>query len=126
MQRTAVALTVQLTLIGPIFHSRPVFRATALVPTNESWLSRASDGRPVEPRNTNPGSPKPFVFGGGTDVALHSNCIGGLFSGWIATPQTTFPCSAVQSCALDGEAMAGAAMASAANRTRNNSRRMCS
>ncbi len=90
MQRTALALIVQVTLIGPIRHVRPVFSATGLLPTNESWLRRASDGRPVDPRNTKPGSPTPLVLGAGTDLASQSNCIGGLFAGWIATPQITF------------------------------------
>jgi hypothetical protein len=111
-QRTALAPIVHVTAIGPIPpHLRPLPSATGRVPTKESWLSRASDGRPVEPRNTKPGSPKPTpAFGAGTDLALQSSCIGGELTGWIATPHATFPPNAVHSCAVDAvvEASAGA------------------
>jgi len=109
-QRTALAPIVHVTAIGPIPpHLRPLPNATGCVPTKVSWLSRASDGRPVEPRNTKPGSPKPTpAFGAGTDLALQSSCIGGVFGGWIAIPQATFPPSAVHSCAVEFEPSAGA------------------
>lgn len=111
-QRTALAPIVHVTAIGPIPpHLRPLPNATGCVPTKVSWLSRASDGRPTEPRNTKPGSPKPTpAFGAGTDVALQSSWVGGVFGGWIAIPQVTFLSSAVHSCALDAvvEASAGA------------------
>ena len=111
-QRTAFAPIVHITLIGPIPpHLRPRPNETGCVPTKVSWLSRASDGRPVEPRNTKPGSPKPTpAFGAGTDLALQSSWVGGVFGGWIAIPQATFPPSAVHSGALDAviEASAGA------------------
>jgi hypothetical protein len=109
-QRTARALIVHVTAIGPIPpHLRPLPNATGWVPTKVSWLRRASDGRPTELRNTKPGSPKPTpAFGAGTDLALQSSCIGGVFGGWIATPQATFPPSAVHSCAVEVEPSAGA------------------
>jgi hypothetical protein len=82
-QRTALAPIVHVTAIGPIPpHLRPLPSATGCVPTKVSWLSRASDGRPTEPRNTKPGSPKPTpAFGAGTDLALQSSCVGGVFGG---------------------------------------------
>src|ERR1700745_2730280 len=101
---------------------RPVLSATAVVPTNESWLRRASDGRPVERRNTKPGSPTPLALGAGTGLALQSNCIGGLLYGWIATPQVTLPCSAVHSCALDVVASAGADIPSRGQSARSHRR----
>jgi hypothetical protein len=109
-QRTELAPIVHVTAIGPIPpHLRPLPNATGCVPTKVSWLSRASDGRPTEPRNTNPGSPKPtFAFGAGTDLALQSSWVGGVFGGWIAIPQATFPPSAVHSWAVEFEASAGA------------------
>jgi len=108
-QRTELAPIVHVTSTGPIPpHLRPLPSATWCVPTKESWLSRASDGLPVEPRNTKPGSPKPtFAFGAGTDLALQSSCVGGVFGGWIAIPHATFPPSAVHSGAVEFEASAG-------------------
>jgi hypothetical protein len=94
---------VQVTLIGPMLHLPPSLSATGFVPTKVSWLSRASDGCPVDPRKTKPGSPMPLVFGAGTGLALQSSCIGGELAGWIATPQVTFLPRAVHSCALDIE-----------------------
>ena len=109
-QRTALAPIVHVTAIGPIPpHLRPLPNATGCVPTKVSWLSRASDGRPVEPRNTKPGSPKPTpAFGAGTDLALQSSWVGGMFGEWIAIPQATFPPSAVHSWAVEVEPSAGA------------------
>jgi hypothetical protein len=124
-QRIALALIVHFTLIGPIPpHLFPFLSATGCAPTKESWLSRASDGCPVEPRKTKPGSPTPLAFGAGTDLALQSNCIGGVLNGWIAMPQVTLPPSAVQSCASDAEARAGADRQSAQARTSNHNRRI--
>ena len=81
VQRTAAALTLQVTAIGPTDQLRPDFNRTACVPTKESWLSRASDGRPVDPRKTKPGSPMPPCLGGGTGGESQSSCIGGLLGG---------------------------------------------
>ena len=72
-QRTARALIVHVTLIGPMSHFPPLLSATGFVPTKESWLSRASDGCPTDPRKTKPGSPKPLAFGAGTGLALQSS-----------------------------------------------------
>lgn len=94
---------MQVTLIGPTLQLCPWLSATGLVPTKVSWLSRASDGCPVDPRKTKPGSPKLLVFGAGTCLPLQSSCIGGELTGWIATPQVTFLSSAVHSRALDIE-----------------------
>ncbi len=99
---------VQLTLIGPARHFRPPLSATGFVPTNESWLSRATVGRPTDPRKTKPGSPTPVAFGAGTGWALQSTWIGGVLGGWIAIPHVTFPPSAVHSSAPDVEPSAGA------------------
>jgi hypothetical protein len=68
----------------------------------------------------------PLAFGGGIDLALQSSSIGGVLGGWIATPQTTFPPSAVHSCAPDVEAGAGTGMlkahTKASKQVRNQSR----
>lgn len=66
----------------------------------------------------------PLAFGAGTDLALQSNCIGGVLTGWIAMPQVTFPPSAVQSCASDVEARAGAHRQSTQAGMSNHSRRI--
>lgn len=106
-QRTERALTAHVTLIGPIAHVRPFPSATGVLPTNESWLSLVSEGCPVDPRKTNPGSPTPLVLGAGTVLESQSSCIGGELYGCVATPHVTLPPSAVHNCAADVEANAG-------------------
>jgi hypothetical protein len=109
MQRTALALIVHFTAIGPTPHLLPLLSFTGWLPTNESWLSRARIGWPVDPRKTKPGSPIPCPFGGaGTDLALQSSCIGGELGGWIAMPHVTCPSRAVHNCAPEVDARAGA------------------
>lgn len=78
-QRTALELIVHVTAIGPTCQLRPLLSVTGWLATKESWLRRASVGRPTEPMKTKPGSPMPAAFGAGTTGELHSSCIGGVF-----------------------------------------------
>ena len=73
VQRTAVAPTEHVTRIGLVLQLVPLLSTTGIEPTKVSWLNRASIGRPVEPRKTKPGSPKPLAFGAGTGLALQSS-----------------------------------------------------
>ena len=71
VHRTEVGLTVHVTRIEPAYQVWPPPSVTGFPPTKESWLSRASAGRPIAFRKTKPGSPTPLPFGAGTAFALH-------------------------------------------------------
>ena len=69
-----------------MLHVRPLPSATAWVPTNESWLSRAGDGRPAEPRKTKPGSPDPLQMPGSVGA---SECEDAEQIGWFRAASAT-------------------------------------